>query len=56
MSDYLLTIAEQISNEPSCTCTLTDRGTDTLGCELHDDHRPTGSSGAGHVAGEEERG
>lgn len=35
MSDYLLSVAADLDREP-CTCTATDRGTDTLGCPEHD--------------------
>lgn len=43
MSDYLLTIAAEWDREP-CRCTLTDRGTDSLGCEIHDDGKNDGSN------------
>jgi hypothetical protein len=37
MSDFLLALAAQLDAEPECRCVETDRGTDTLGCPLHDE-------------------
>lgn len=36
MSDSLLTYAAQFDGEPACRCTTTDKGTDTLGCDRHE--------------------
>ncbi len=39
MTDFILAYAAALDAEPSCRCAETDRGTDTLGCALHDDAR-----------------